>query len=532
MSASSAPHILAIDLGTSGPKVALVAATGEVVACEVEPVELLLLPGGGAEQRPADWWAAICAASRRLLGAAPVDPAAIAGVACTAQWSGTVAVDAAGAPLMNALIWMDSRGAPYIRRAAGGPVRVQGYGPRKLLRWIRLTGGAPGRAGKDPIAHILWLRHERPGVYGRAAAFLEPKDYLNLVLTGRRAASYDSITLHWVTDNSDLRRVRYDDGLLAMAGIERAKLPELRPASDVLGPLLPGPAAELGLPAGLPVVVGTPDIHSAAVGAGSVADYAANLYLGTSSWLTCHVPFKKTDLIHNMASLPSPLPGRYLLINEQESAGICLHFLRDSLFFAEDALGTGPPPADVYGRFDALAAAAPAGSGGLIFTPWLYGERTPVEDHLARGGLFNLSLSTSRAQVVRAVLEGVAYNSRWLLGYVERFVGRRLGAINLAGGGAVSGLWCQIYADVLGRTVRQVADPVQINARGAGLLAAAALGLAPYAGLGERVPIAHTFTPDPRNRATYDRLFREYLGLYRATRGMHARLNGGDSYVE
>ncbi len=315
-------------------------------------------------------------------------------------------------------------------------------------------------------------------------------------------------------------------GCWPLAGVDRAKLPDLLPGDAVLGPLLPGPAADLGVPAGLPVVMGTPDVHSAAIGAGSVADYAANLYVGTSSWLTCHVPFKKTDLLHNMASLPSPLPGRYLLINEQECAGACLRFLRDGLIFPDDSLGRGPAPADAYRRFDALAAEAPPGSGGLIFTPWLYGERTPVEDHALRGGLHNLSLSTTRAQVVRAVLEGVAYNSRWLMGYVERFIGRRLEAINIVGGGATSGLWCQIYADVLGRPIRQVADPIQINARGAGLLAAAALGHAPYAGLGGRVPLARTFTPDPRARPVYDRLFREYLGLYRATRGTYARLNG------
>lgn len=518
--------ILAIDLGTSGPKVALVTLDGQVAGSAFEPVELLLLPGGGAEQRPADWWAAITGAARRLLAETQIAPESIAAVSCTGQWSGTVAVDASRQPLANALIWMDARGAPYARRATGGPLRLQGYGPLKLARWLRLTGGIPARSGKDSVAHILFLRHERPDIYRRAALFLEPKDYLNLRLTGRAAASFDSITLHWVTDNRDVRRVAYDASLLALAGLERAKLPELRPATDVLGPLLPGPAAELGLPAGLPVVVGTPDIHSAAIGAGSIRDYAANLYLGTSSWLTCHVPFKKTDLLHNMASLPSAIPGRYLLINEQECAGACLTFLRDSLFFPDDALALGPAPDDAYRRFDTLAASAPAGSGGLIFTPWLYGERTPVDDHRLRGGLHNLSLGTTRAEVVRAVLEGVAYNARWLLGYVERFVGRRLDAINIAGGGARSDLWCQICADVLGRTVRQVADPLEINVRGAALLAAVALGHASFDAM-DGAPIARTYAPNQAHRATYDALFREYLRLYRGTSGVYGRLNRG-----
>lgn len=518
-------HILAIDLGTSGPKVALVTPRGQVAHTVFEPVELLLLPGGGAEQRPSDWWGAIGRASRRLLAESQVAPEAVIAVCCTAQWSGTVAVDAHGEPLMNAIIWMDSRGAPHIRRIAGGALRVQGYGPLRLARWLRRTGGAPGHAGKDPLAHILFLKHERPAIYRSAARFLEPKDYLNLRLTGRAAASFESITLHWLTDNRDIGRVAYDDSLIAMAGVERSKLPDLRPATDVLGPLLPGPAADLGLPPGLPVVMGTPDVHSAAIGAGSIRDYQANLYVGTSSWLTCHVPFKKTDLAHNMAALPSAIPGRYLLINEQECAGACLTFLRDNLIFPDDALAAGPRPEAVYPLFDALAATAPPGSGGLIFTPWLYGERTPVEDHRLRGGFHNLSLHTTRADLVRAVLEGVAYNTRWLLGPVERFIGRRLDVINIAGGGARSALWCQIFADVLGRPIRQVADPVAINARGAGILAAVALGLADFEHMAGLVPTSHLYETNRHHHAVYDRLFQEYLRLYQATKGISRRLN-------
>jgi xylulokinase len=524
MTPPGATTFLAIDLGTSGPKVALVSTEGEILGAVFEETPLLLLPGGGAEQRPEDWWAAIVRATRRLLESHPALVDGIRAICCTAQWSGTVAVDRAGEPLMNAVIWMDTRGVPYVRRVTGGPLRVEGYGAGKLLTWLRLTGGIPTQAGKDSIAHILFIKHELPEVYGAAHAFLEPKDYLNLRLTGRVAASFDSITLHWVTDNRDIRRVAYDDRLLALAGVERAKLPELRRAVDVLGPILPVAARELGVREGVPVIVGTPDIHSAALGAGAVRDYQANLYIGTSSWLTCHVPFKKTDLLHNMASLPSAIPGRYLLINEQECAGICLTFLRDNLLFPDDALAAGPRPEGVYGRFDALAAQAPAGSGGLIFTPWLYGERTPVDDHSIRGGFHNLSLRTTRAELVRSVFEGVAYNARWLLHYVERFIGRRLEAINFAGGGANSDTWCQIVADVLGRPVRQVQDPVQINVRGAALLAAVALGAQRFDA--DWAPIARTYMPDAGNRRVYDEHFRAFVRLYRANRGIYARLNG------
>src|SRR5204863_10041978 len=139
----------------------------------------------------------------------------------------------------------------------------------------------------------------------------------------------------------------------------------------ILGPLLPGPAGALGVPAGIPVIVGTPDICSAGIGAGATRDYQAHLYVGTSSWLICHVPFKKTDLLHNMASLPSPIPGRYFVADEQETAGAALTFLRDRMLFA------GDPPGSGYQELDRMAGRAPPGSNGVIFTPWLYGERTP-----------------------------------------------------------------------------------------------------------------------------------------------------------
>ena len=381
-------------------------------------------------------------------------------VACTAQWSGTVAVDERCQPLRDAIIWMDSRGAPYVRRITRGPVNVQGYGVGKLARWLRTTGGIPARSGKDPIAHILWLKHEEPETYRRAHLFLEPKDWLNARLTGRAAASFDSIALHWVTDNRRPDRIRYDQALLRLAGIEQSRLPELLAATDILGPLLPGrPARSASRP--IPVVVGTPDIQSAAIGAGATRDYQAHLYVGTSSWLTCHMPFKKTDLRHNMASLPSPIPRRYFVADEQETAGAALTFLRDRVLFGEGQ------PTDGYAELDRMAAQAQPGSHGVIFTPWLYGERTPVEDRFVRGGFHNLSLSASRDDLVRAVFEGVALNARWLLRAVERFTRHRLEPIRFIGGGARSDVWCQIFADVLGRAIEQVADPVNANARGA-----------------------------------------------------------------
>ena len=511
-------HILAIDLGTSALKVALVSLAGEIAASEQEACRVELRAGGGAEQDPEMWWALITRAASRLMARGVVPAESVAAVSCTAQWSGTVAVDERGNPIRHAIIWMDSRGAPFARRITGGPVRVQGYGVDKLVRWIRKTAGIPARSGKDPIAHILWLKHQEPDAYRRAHLFLEPKDWLNLRLTGQAAASYDSIALHWVTDNRRPNAIRYDPALLRLAGVERSKLPQLLAATDILGPLLPEQADALGVPAGIPVVVGTPDLQSAAIGSGATRDFQPHLYVGTSSWLTCHVPFKQTDLRRNIASLPSAIPGRYFVADEQETAGAALTFLRDRVLFAD-----APPGA--YRELDRMASRAAPGSGGVIFTPWLNGERSPVEDRFLRGGFHNLSLSATRDDLSRAVFEGVALNTRWLLQAVERFTRQRLEPVRFIGGGARSELWCQIFADVLDRTIDRVADPVNANARGAGMLAAVALGELTFDQVPDRVRVDRRYEPDPKSRELYTGLFTEFVGFCQRNRKAYGRLN-------
>jgi len=522
---SSGKYILAIDFGSSGPKVALVSIRGEIVASEFEPVETLFLPGGGVEQRPDDWWQAIVRATRRLLaqGLVPLDD--ILAIIIASLYSTTVAVDRGGRPLTNAIFWMDTRGAPYVQEITGGLLKVEGYGLGRLVTWVRHTGGIPTRSGKDSIAHILLIRHEWPEIYSQTYKFLEPKDYLNLRLTGQIAATYDSVNLHWLTDNRDIFHIDWDARLLAFSGIQREKLPDLRRTLDILGPLTPEAAEALGLPASVQVIAGTTDAQSSAVGAGTVRDFDAHLYLGTSSWISCHVPFKKTDILHNMASLPSAIPGKYYIANEQECAGACLNFLRDELFFPPDELESGAPPEAIYACFDRMAASVPAGSRGVLFTPWLVGERTPVEDALIRGGFHNLSMNNNRRDLVRAVFEGVAFNFRWLLGGVESFCKRRLDPLNMIGGGAKSDIWCQIHADVLDRTIRQVKDPIRAGLRGAAFLACVALKLTTFDEIAEAIQIANTFKPNSKHRKIYNELFREFVTLYHKNRPVYARLN-------
>ncbi len=429
--------VLAVDLGTGGPKVAVVCATGRIAAHAFASVGIDLTEDGGAEQSPRAWWDAVVSCARQALAESGVAPERVVGIGCTSQWSGTVPVDDAGEPVGPAITWMDSRGAQAVRETVRGALNVQGYSAPKLARWVRRSGGIPSLSGKDPVGHIHFLRERRPDVYAATAVFLEPVDYLNLRLTGLARASHDSITVHWVTDNRDIGAVAYDDSLVEMAGLDRSTLPELVPTGSVLGGLALGPAGELGLLPGTPVVAGTGDLHSAAVGSGAVADFDAHLYIGTSSWISCHVPFKKTDALTNIASIPSGVPGRYLIADEHETGGACLTWLRDNMLFPGDTLAAGvSAPDGFFGTLNEMAGAVPPGAHGVLFTPWLNGERSPVDDHTIRGGFHNISLSSTRADMVRAVFEGVALNSAWLLGAVEKFCKRRLDSLAFVGGGA------------------------------------------------------------------------------------------------
>jgi xylulokinase len=521
-------YVLCIDLGTSGCKAAVFTVQGECLGFEFTAVPLFLIPGGGAEQDPKDWWKAIKRSTRQLLQNNPLLKEAIIAVSVNTQWSGTVPVDQYGNPLMNSIIWLDTRGSIQIQALKKGIINIRGFGVGKLYRWIRLTGGAPGSAGKDPLAHILFIKDRFPDIYRKTHKFLEVKDYINLRLTGRFLATYDSITLHWITDNRNLSRIDYHKALLKMTGLEREKFPDLVRATDIIGTLTREAANDLGLPESVKVVGGSPDTVASAIGSGAVRDYEGHTYLGTSSWLSAHVPYKKVDLKTGIATIPSAIPNRYYIANEQETAGNCLNFLRDNILFHKDELLREEKVPDLFKIFDRVAETVPPGANGLIFTPWLYGERTPVDDHLIRGGWHNLSLENNRADLIRSCLEGVAFNQRWVLAAVEKFMKRELGAINMVGGGASSDLWCQIHADVFDRPIRQVVDPIQTNARGSAFIAAVALGEMTFDDIPERIKIKNIFQPNPDNRRLYDERFREFVNIYHANKAIHARLNRGE----
>ncbi len=517
--------VLAVDLGTGGPKVGLVSLTGSVAWSDHVALTTRMLPAGGSVQDAEEWWNVIAAASRRAMASGVVGRDRVVAVSCTGQWASTVPVAEDGRPVGDCVMWMDSRGGPHTRRAVGG--HVSGYAPLALWQWVRRSGGAPSTSGADPIGHMLYLEHEEPATAARARWYLEPVDYLSMRFTGIAAASPASMTAAWLTDNRKPDRLVYDSDLVRRAGVPVDKLPPLVPTGSVVGEVRSEVADELGLPRGVRVVTGTPDLHSAAVGSGAVLDYQTHLVVSTTSWISCPVPMKKTDAVHQIASVPGLSPGRYLIADNHDTGGLCLQWLRDNVIGpSDDLLDAAGGAAPSFDALTTLAGSVPAGSGDVVFTPWLAGERSPVDDRKARAGFHNMSLATTRAHLVRAVLEGVAFNSRWLHDAVERFVKRRLDPLRVIGGGATSNLWCQIHADVMGRTIERVAEPLHANLRGAALFAALVLREVDLEEIRGLVAVDTRFEPDKTNAATYDRLFHEFPRLYRAQKPMFARLNG------
>ena len=519
------PIILAIDLGTSGTKVALITISGKVIGWETEPVRLILTQDGGAEQSPEEWWQAFLSAAGRLMKQNQDTGQRVIAVCASTQGEGTVAVDKEGNALGNAILWMDMRGAPYLRKQLKGLVNIDGAGITNVLRFVRLTGGMPSMTGKDPAAHMLLMRDAIPDVYARTYKFLNVLDYINLRLTGEFVASFDSIVTSWVTDNRNPDALRYDDSLIDTLGIDKEKLPEVVACTKVIGTLHSDVANVLGLSTNVKVVAGAIDNTAAAVGAGTVEDYALHLYIGTSSWMAAHVPFKKTDIASSMASIPCAVPGRYLLTALQATAGGNLTYLRDNIIYHKDELLQEADVPDIFKVLDQIADRVPAGANGVLYTPWIWGERAPVDDRTLRAGLYNLSLNNTREDIIRAFLEGIAFNTRWLLSPVEKFLRHKVTSINIVGGGAQSDVWCQIFADVMNVKIKQVADPISANARGAAWIGAVGMGEIEFSDIPQLVQFKHAYQPQESNRGLYDEKFDVFKQIYKQMKGVYRRLN-------
>ncbi len=518
-------YVLAIDIGTGGPKVGLVDQEGRVASSASAAVQLFFLPDGGAEHDPAEWWSTITTCIRQVIRESGVAPAAIIAIAVTSMWSVTLPVDENGEPLMNVISWMDGRGAPYNNAVVKGFPNIQGYKLSTLLKYIDIAGFPPTLKGIDALGHMLFIKHARPDIYKRTYKFFEPMDYINMRLTGKFAATQNTVLPMMMVDNRRLDMQEYDPWLLKMGGIDREKLPDLLPIDGILGPITASIASELGLAPGTVVICGVNDNSSSAIGAGSIADSEPAAVMGTSGYLAAHVHHKKTDLNSSMATMPSAIKGRYLFWGELTNNGKVLDAYLKNLVFAQDGFDTGGVPTDMYERASQLALQAPPGSEGVLFLPWFNGTLSPGEDQYMRGGFLNLSHKTSRAHMTRAVFEGLSMNWRWLRGPSEKMIGRPIQYWRLTGGGALSDVWSQIMADVIGIPMHRQADPRNNNVVGVALLAFNRLGLIKLEDIPNMIKFDRIFEPDPSKRAIYDRMFAQFMASKDKIRPIFHALN-------
>ena len=515
-------HVLAIDLGTSGPKAAVVDAQGRTPGTARGHVDTLTQPGGIAEQDAVQVWDAVKSAAAQALAASGVGRDDIVAVICTSQLSSIVPVDRDGQPTSNMVLWQDHRGTKKdLHGVVGFPRHADN--PVELLRWLRVHGIAP-IVDSLSLAHMRHLKFSRPDVYARTAWLLEPMDYVTMRLTGRATANQASAFMYLMTDNRRLDITDYEPHLVASSLIDREKLPELVPMDAIVGTLLPDVAEELGLSPSTKVVTGLNDTQAGGIGAGAFAGTHAAVSMGSTNVMITHVDFKRTDIRHSIVSMPTPVPNTYFVMAENGLAGAALERFLTNIVYGSDHFSE----AAVHDRYDALqrvAGGIPAGSDGLMFLPWLSGAIAPSEDGRMRGGFLNISTRTTRGDMARAVLEGVSQNLRWLRGPVEKFAKRRFTHFSVYGGAARSDLWCQITADVLGSPVHQLDNCDYTVSVGAGLLAFERLGDLDFDDIGSLVRTRRVFDPDPRNTATYDVLHEQFVKAFKATRPIHRALN-------
>ncbi len=519
-------HLLTIDLGTSGPKVAVVADDGRLVGAARGSVRTAHGPRGAAEQDAESVWRVTVEAAREALSMATVNPSSIAAVVASAQYSSIVPVAADGKPVGPMITWMDHRGSPKrLRRLDGFPKSADR--PDGLVRSVRIHGLGPIEAGMS-LNHMRWLRFGQPEIYDRAESLLEPVDYLTARLTGRCTANRCSSLMQILSDNRSPKEpaegTAWHPYLVAASLIDPAKLPEPVPVGSVVGTLLPAVAEVLGLPATTPVLSGINDTQAGAVAAGAWQGDHAGLAIGTTSVIATHVGRKKLNPLRTLFTMPSPLGDTYLVAAENGVAGATVDHFLDRYVYADDEFGDPGSAPDRYQAFDSAVAQSPPGASGVLFLPWLAGSLAPKADGRMRGGFLGIGIDTTRHDLVRALAEGVALNLRRLQGPVETFVGRTINSYTFYGGGSGSPAWTQVLADVLDRPVRRVAEGGYANSFGTAMFGFDHLGIASAADLADRLPIAEVSEPTPANRALYQDRAGVLDDAFRRTRPLMHRL--------
>ncbi|HMQ29364.1 MAG TPA: xylulokinase [Chloroflexaceae bacterium] len=498
-------YLIGLDIGTSGAKAVVADRGGRVLAAATAEYPLSQPRPLWSEQDPADWWRGARGALRAAVAQSGVPAGQIAGLGLTGQMHGATFLDAGDRVVRPAILWNDQRTAAACAEIAAL------VGAERL---IAITGNPALTGFQAP--KIVWLRREEPAHYARVASVMLPKDYIRLLLTGERATDASDAA---GTLLLDLRSRDYSQAVLDALGIPRAWLPRVHEGPEVTGRLRPEVAEELGLPAGLPVVAGGGDNAAAAVGTGVVRAGVVSSSIGTSGVLFAHSDEPALDPGGRLHGFCHAVPGAYHLMAVTLAAGGALQWLRDTLRAVAPELS--------FVQLAALAEAAPPGAEGLLFAPYLSGERTPHLDPLARGAWVGLTGRHGLGHMARAVMEGVVFALRDGL-EIMRGLGVPADEIRATGGGGRHALWLRLQADIYGAPVQTLAAE-EGPAYGAALLAGVGAGV--FADVAEAVAggvrVTGATEPDAGRARAYDELYATYRGVYPALRETMHALGGG-----
>ncbi|MDR2647861.1 MAG: FGGY-family carbohydrate kinase [Oscillospiraceae bacterium] len=529
---------LCYDIGTTGVKTCLfrIEQQIEMLAGASAGYELYVLPDGGVEQDPDEWWSAMCETTRSVLAETNVSPNDIEGISFCSQMQGLVLVNQDGLPVRRAMSYMDQRAGKELETGMAYGPQIAGANIVRLLRSLRVTG-AVAASVKDPVWKYKWVEAHEPDVFAKTYKWLDVKEAIIARMTGRCVMTRDSA---FATLLYDIRAGKegWSREITRMLGVRWDHLAEIVPSTAEVGVLRQAQAKELGLVGGIPVFGGGGDASLVGVGAGASALGDTHIYSGTSGWVSTVVDKSMVDTTAMIAAIVGAEHGLFNYFAEQETAGKCVEWVKDHLALDEINLYLNKefdlrhqrPDREVeytnlYDYLMSVIDTVDIGSGGVIFTPWLHGNRCPFEDPNARGMFFNISLETGKTEMIRAVVEGVIFHLRWLLETQDKKI-KTGNPIRFVGGGALSDVMCQMMADCFGRTIETVASPQNVGSVGAAVVVAAGKGLIPSISQSKKlIPKVKTFQPNASNTARYDRCFAVYKELYAANKKLFAKLN-------
>lgn len=491
--------LLAHDLGTTGNKATIFSEEGTLIDSASHEYPTAYAPGGVAEQDPERWWESVCATTRRLM--ARHDPSRVAAIAFSGQMMGCLCVDRNGVPLRKHMLYCDQRSVEQERAFMdrGGADEI-----------YRITGHRA--SASYGAAKLMWVRDHQPAIYKKTYKMLNAKDYLTFRLTGRMVAEPTDASS---TNLYDLVAGDWSDDLLKAAGLERSLLPEIVPSTAIVGELVRDAAEAIGLRPGIPVAAGAGDGMCAGVGAGSVAPGLTYNYLGSSSWIATTSEKPLYDPLKRTFTWAHAVPGTFHPTGTMQTAAASYAWLRREICREEtaraDALGRSP-----YDLMNETAASSPPGANGLIYLPYLLGERTPRWNPLARGAFVGLTMTHTRGDLVRSVLEGVSMNLAVIVD-IFREQGMKIDSISVIGGGAKGELWRRIMADVYEVEVRRPNYLEEATSIGAAIIGGVAAGVyKDFSVVDNFLRIVDSVKPDPGNLEIYRARKKLFETLYQA----------------